>query len=321
MKLQLISDLHLDINRRFPLELEPQDDDTAVLIAGDTSGTPSEAIKWIRKNVKRGAVVTGNHICYNNLRRTYASLRRSFQIAFPSDGPVTYLDASCGTVCKDLGDVLVVGSTLYTDFELKSQYFPDGGVANNMRAAWSQMNDFNWGYTGKKRSKQQQSCLFEDGVLGRKYRYEMVRLTPNDYLKWHKEARKAMFDCIDANPGRDIVVLTHYCPSPKCISSNYVSSSVNASYASDLESEIAKRPQIKLWHCGHVHHKAHFLINGCHVLMNPRGYVPYYEYDPTWTPNLFIDTKTWEIEERPYKGVPKTDKLRQSRLELLFGLV
>ena len=308
MKLQLISDLHLDVNKRSPLTLKEQTDDVYTLIAGDTSGTPSEAIKWIRANVKRGIVVSGNHICYNNLNRTYQSLRRSFSRAFPITNDITYLDATVGVTSKEIGEnILVVGSTFYTDYKLSTYTNESGNQQQNMYNSHRMMNDFRFGIVSKKKVDDSQLGMqdfFNYHGTGYKYTY----LKPEDYVKWHELSFKAMSEIIENNPDKKIVVITHHCPSPQCIDEQYVHSTINASYVSDYEKFIIEHPQIKLWHCGHVHHRSVFTIGETKIVMNPRGYCRSLEYDPKWTPYYYIDTDTWEITEEPFN---RTDLERE----------
>jgi Icc-related predicted phosphoesterase len=316
MKLQLISDLHIDVNKRVPLSLNEQADDVYTLIAGDTSGTPSDAIKWIRKNVKRGIVISGNHICYNNLRRTYQSLRRSFARAFPINNDITYLDATVGVTSKEIGeDVLVVGSTFYTNYKLPMISNESGNQTHNMYNSRRMMNDFRFGIMSKRKVDESQLGV-QDLFSHRTFGYEYTYIKPEDYVKWHEQSFKAMSEIIENNPDKKIVVITHHCPSPKCISKQYVDSTLNASYVSDYDKFIIEHPQIKLWHCGHVHHRATFNIGETKIVMNPRGYCRSYEYDPNWTPYYYIDTDTWEITEEPFKC--DNSKLAE---EKLYGLL
>ena len=54
-KFRVLSDLHVDINERYPLELK--DKDVFTVICGDMGGETEMGIDWIRKNVRRGIIV------------------------------------------------------------------------------------------------------------------------------------------------------------------------------------------------------------------------------------------------------------------------
>ena len=51
MKIRVLSDLHIDMNSRYPLELV--DNDIFTIVAGDISGLASVSSEWIDKNIKK----------------------------------------------------------------------------------------------------------------------------------------------------------------------------------------------------------------------------------------------------------------------------
>lgn len=66
MKIRLISDLHIDINSNYPLDLHRDGaNDVYTLIAGDICGSPAMAVEWVKKNVHQGALISGNHDVYD----------------------------------------------------------------------------------------------------------------------------------------------------------------------------------------------------------------------------------------------------------------
>mgnify|MGYP000604130187 CR=1 FL=1 len=50
---------------------------------------------------------------------------------------------------------------------------------------------------------------------------------------------------------------------------------MNGAFQSDLSSFIMDRPQIKLWTHGHTHDVFDYMIGGCRIVCNPRGYIHY----------------------------------------------
>jgi hypothetical protein len=50
---------------------------------------------------------------------------------------------------------------------------------------------------------------------------------------------------------------------------------INGAYSSELSEFILDRPQIKLWTHGHTHDVFDYMIGGCRIVCNPRGYIRY----------------------------------------------
>ena len=92
MYVRLISDLHIDVNEDKPFSIE--NNDVFTIVAGDTAGEPQLAIDWIKKNVSKGIVITGNHLVYNSRNKTVEELKQEIVDAFPISNPVSYLDVS-----------------------------------------------------------------------------------------------------------------------------------------------------------------------------------------------------------------------------------
>ena len=201
-KFRVISDLHMDINSKYPFAIE--DKDTFTLVAGDTSGEPylitckcgnsavgihignyEKAIKfvgenrvrakfvydktegswkyngksvtednsgisisengiipreegcvsnindgdeivliiknvekWLRKNVKNGLIVAGNHLVYNRFGLSIEEHKRRLAKKFPIGDSFSFLDNSVGVMTKEVDGILFIGSTLYTDYKL-----------------------------------------------------------------------------------------------------------------------------------------------------------------------------------------------------------
>jgi Icc-related predicted phosphoesterase len=308
MKIRIFSDIHVDINQKFPFSFKEGEKDTFTLIAGDVSGNPKLTAKWIKANITNGMFIVGNHDpTYNDLGWTIGKQKKYLAQKFPVDAPVTFLDESVGVMAKEIPgtNVLVVASTLYTDYKYVSEWsqrcLDDGNRRReengekkltieemNMAAGARGLNDFRWGHV-------------EDEFDDRGLKQRPVR--PDDYKKWFEATFKRITEIVEGNPDKDIIVMTHHCPSPKCISERYVRDNMNASYVSNLEDFIFKHPNIKAWVCGHVHSQTIMKIgeNGQWLICNPRGYEKEMESD-TWNPNTILDTDTWEVTIEPYEN-------------------
>lgn len=288
MKVRVISDLHLDVNREQPFSLDV--DDTFTVVLGDTSGDPNISIPWIRKNVKRGLVIAGNHIVYNERGRSINILREQMHGAFKKGADVEFLEACEGKNFKrEEGDVLFLGSCLYTDNTYTNECDMPMSLERNRSIVYGGLNDFRWGtVSGSSRGT----------------RLITKPLLPGDYEYWYKKTVNAFDDALTANEKRKnplpCFVMTHHAPSGKCISEEYAMSQINCGFVSDLEWLIEKHPCIKCWAYGHVHACKEFKYvrkDGSEVLMlnNSRGYVRCFE-DGDFDKNLMVDTDTWEVE-------------------------
>ena len=282
MKIRILSDLHLDVNSKYPFSLK--DKDTFTILCGDTSGDPEITKKWIDDNIKSGVFVCGNHLVYNSRGKSIQELREEMAQGHGENDPVTYLDCMVDNcpITKEIDDgkVLIVGSAMYTNFTLRDRLEnrpEDLVVMRNKRLSERIMNDYRWGEVKN-----------EDGSIR--------RLSADDledaFNEFFCRLRSVVED--ENNKNRDIIVVTHYCPSPKCISESYLDSDSNSSYVTDMEKFIVSHPNIKMWCCGHVHHQDSFKVGQCLIVMNPRGYVRRCE-DAKFDSRLWVDTKDWKV--------------------------
>ena len=317
MRFRVLSDLHVDYNDRYPLEIPENGRDVFTVLCGDTSGGPETTIDWVKKNVRHGVLVSGNHLPYCNHRefpvlkkRTMDELREVLADAFPPDGDITYLDAETGTVKKAVDGVLFLGSCCYTDMRISHETLnPNGDQALNRRCSEFNMNDYRYGYVRR------------EWPFGSDNDPRLTRMTAGDYEKWFANALSA-FDCaLSENEKSEspmpVVLVTHHPLLPVFLThSYYVDDCSNtwswrefnwASYASDLREWMESHPSIKCYCCGHIHAVEkkwrNFKMNRANggdilVVSNTRGYVEYgHDYD--FNINTFVDTETWNVVEEP----------------------
>ena len=308
-RFRVLSDIHADIQD--PLRIEGGKDDFAV-VCGDTAGDPAVSIRWIRKNLGAGVCVTGNHMPYNDRGLTMQELRDEMAAAFGPKARMTYLDAECGTVSKEWGGVLFVGSCMYSDMRISDSANPSGDATANKMRSHSCMNDYKWGVTGKRYD------------FGPDQPPTEVRLTPADYEKWFYSAQAAIDEALSENERREkplpAVVVTHY-PLVKAVleHSYYVDDDNFASYGSDAEGWLLSHPSVRCHCCGHCHDIdakwRSFKLErkgGPHVLVvnNSYGYKAR-SHDMTFNPNRFVNAETWELEEDPEPAAVREDKERR----------
>jgi len=80
----------------------------------------------------------------------------------------------------------------------------------------------------------------------------------------------------DVPPWKTVVVCTHHAPSKGSEHPKYKHDQLmNGAYNSKLDQFIMDRPGIKLWTHGHTHEDFDYMIKGCRVVCNPRGYINY----------------------------------------------
>lgn len=320
MKIRVISDLHLDVNEKYPFSFKNLNKNQFTLVCGDVAGNVKLVANWIRNNIKYGIFIAGNHDpCYNDSGKTIQEQKQYLHDKFPLDNDVTFFDESVGVMSKEIpnSNILVVGSTLYTDYKHMNEddiayiektnermknddlndFKPLTVQGMNMSYAEGGLNDFRWGHVP-----------YEIEPVKQRY------VRPSDYLNWFNITFSKIEEIVKGNPTKDIIVITHHCPSIKCVSSNYVSSNMNASYISDLEKFILDNKNIKAWCCGHVHNASVHKIGDANQLIvcNPRGYERHFEADD-WNPNTFIDTDTWDVVTDPYE--PSKELLKKRKEE------
>lgn len=258
MKIQILSDLHLDINQEHPFSLA--DSDTFTVICGDISGFMNDTVKWIGENVKNGVFVEGNHIGYNFNKHSIQYIQQKLEEQFPISANVSYLN----DMYKVVDDVVFVGGILWTDYRL-------GGESMriwNMQIAESYMNDFKYNHYNIAGTLDNYDN--ENGATVR-------RLRPQNCETMHYKTLNAIKYACEQFPDKKIVVVTHHAPHEKSIGERYVNSKANASYVSDLSEFIMNHPNIKLWCHGHIHSNSDYMIGDCRVVCNPRGYEMYKE--------------------------------------------
>ena len=324
-KLRIISDLHYtsringpDYGDSFKESLfykeyykDLQKDTECVnLIAGDIAAGIDKHIEFLEGFFPNQKVIfiDGNHICYEYTKDNKHPILSELKKELKQEFPITHLFWHYleNDWCWIDENTAVIGSTFYTDYNycdltleefneklkswdvwtrlygLPSKYEPVEKLTKRiirnetMIEAGSRMNDFKWGKENNR-----------------------FYLSPEYYLKLHKLAKKEVKRCHDEilkiNPKAKIILMTHHCLSPQCISERYKKGLLNASYTSNLENWVDKQlPGVKLVISGHVHNRCDFTFGKRKVryIVNPCGYIPYDEpfNEPKFNPNLIIDT-------------------------------
>jgi predicted phosphodiesterase len=254
MKLWVLSDLHLDVNRRYPLVLpEPRPEHDAVIIAGDIRQGIDAGVRFIVEaglNTKPVLYVAGNHELYDRDRHAEMAAGRAAAAAVRN---VRLLERDSIVI----GDVEFIGCTLWTD------YLYAGPAEQGRAMLWAaqRLNDHR---------------LIANGAR---------RWSPQDGLDEHTASRAWLAKQLKRRSRHPQVVVTHHAPSRRSVQPEYRDDLLTAAFASNLDDLVGKAA---LWVHGHIHGPSDYVLDDCRVVANPRGYVGLRE-DGAFDPALVVE--------------------------------
>ncbi|CAG9239855.1 Ser/Thr protein phosphatase family protein [Paraburkholderia caribensis] len=257
MKIRVLSDLHLESDQP---EIIPHADADLVVLAGDIHNH-AEGLRWAAETFD-GAVpvvyVPGNHEYYDG---EFGALEAAMHDAAASVDNVHFLNNA--TLVDPLGQWRVLGTTLWTDFDLYGN--DEASHAASIAAAERVMLDY--------RGLIQVTWTAGNDLGGQGALQDNTprNLTPADTIALHRRAR-AWLEAELAKPfaGRTIVV-THHAPHRRSLAERYADDVVSAGFVNDLPSLV--RAPVTLWVHGHTHTAFDYVENGTRVVCNPRGYL------------------------------------------------
>jgi Icc-related predicted phosphoesterase len=239
MRLQIFSDLHMDVRPPRPITIAPNID--AVVVAGDTCEGAEHGFAFLRGIVPLQVpiiAVLGNHEHY---RRCLPDELAAARTVAPHFG-VHLLDNDTLT----LNGVRFVGCSLWTDYQL----FGAHNLPLAMSAAATGLND----HKRIKWSKQ-----------------PWRRFRPQEALLLHKRSRAFIEETLAAPFTGPTVVVTHHAPHPGSLHPRYQNDLISAAYVSDLTAVI-ETGKPALWVHGHVHATFDYRVGDTRVLCNAHGY-------------------------------------------------
>jgi len=280
MKIQLLSDLHLESNPGFAPE--PADGADVLVLAGDIgsyqAGSALQAQGDAHFGLQRFSprhgwptpvlFVPGNHE-YDGMDfdEAHARLRETCEAL-----GITWLEREVLT----LGGVRFVGTTLWTDFDalgpLAGQTLPDP-TSSQFPAHFHHPNSQ---YTRqlKARDKAFRAAnyyLRKTGTTraGEPWLAPQLREQALVCQAWLQQALNTPFD-------GDTVVVTHFAPSLRSSDPRYGLVPGTAGFCNALDALL---PQARLWLHGHLHCAHDYRVGNCRVVANPLGYAIKNEQD------------------------------------------
>jgi hypothetical protein len=165
-------------------------------------------------------------------------------------------------------DHVFIGGTLWTDM--------NGEDEMTMQHVSRRMNDFQI-CENSAEMVNYRTFDTENDHKSVRFKTRPATLSPRHVVEDHKAMLKVIEDTYDNTPPwKTIVVCTHHAPSKGSEHPRYKNDQLmNGAYNSKLDQFIMDRPGIKLWTHGHTHEDFDYMIKGCRVVCNPRGYINY----------------------------------------------
>jgi predicted phosphodiesterase len=265
MRLQLLSDLHLENQPQFQAKPAPEAD--LLVLAGDVgsyqagSRLPDDDFGLGRFSPMRGAgwkrvlYVPGNHE-YDGLE--FADTHRRLQATCEALG-IEWLERRSTVI----DGVRFVGTTLWADFDGLAP--PGAELTQALRQRHKAFRAANF-YLSK-------NTALRDG---RPMLAEQMRELGLDCQRWLRNALAVPFD-------GPTVVVTHFAPSLRSADPRYGLNAGTAGFCNALDALL---PRADLWLHGHLHCPHDYEAEGCRVVANPLGYEGKGEqagFKPAWT--------------------------------------
>jgi predicted phosphodiesterase len=279
MKIAICSDVHLEFG---DVNLQNTEDAQVLILSGDImvakdlgAPDPHNFLEGARSTrfvdfFKRCSFqfphviyVMGNHEHYHGDYATSASKIRSMLAANSLDN-VRLLDKEM----LDIGDShRFVGGTLWTDM--------NGEDEATMQHVSRRMNDFQICENSAEMVNYRTFDVEDTEHKAVKFRTRPATLSPRHVVEDHKAMLKFIDEVYDDTPPwMTMVVVGHHAPSKSSEHPRYKHDQLmNGAYNSKLDQFIMDRPGIKLWTHGHTHEDFDYMIKGCRVVCNPRGYI------------------------------------------------
>jgi hypothetical protein len=241
MKIQLISDLHLEFraNREWLIKNPIIPKGELLLIAGDTCclERPEDADffhQQIAKDFDHIISVMGNHEFYGS------------KIDFVYPSYIAKISDNHFCLNNDVffyKDLKIIVSILWSYVPLYWAKTLENGL-----------NDYHY-----IRRANPDGCA------------RVIRVA--DTNEYHNNSVAFIEDELSKQFSGKTILLTHHLPSYSCISVDFKGSPLNAGFATRLDGLIERNPHLLYWFCGHSHDFSSINAHNTKVVRNPLGYV------------------------------------------------
>ena len=253
MKIQIASDLHLELRRNHEPEIHdfyPVDDRDVLVLAGDI-GTYMNAWGFIEEELRRSPViyVPGNHEYYSWQTREF--IDEAWQRKAQQNADLHFLIAEGVTI----GSVRFWGAPWYSDLFSRRDPGYLTLIANSL-------NDFDPKYD------------------------DFGSWTVHRHLEEH--ARQTAL--LREQAGQVDVVITHWPPTLDAVAPRLEGDALNGYFVNDNEA-LVHTIGAKVWISGHVHDAYRAVVGDTLVMGNPTGYPFDGAEKPLFRPNLAIDVE------------------------------
>jgi len=244
MKIQLVSDLHLDfLQHQWPGErlIDPVPGADVLVLAGDIAGgdEPFRLFADWQSLPDRLPIilVAGNHEFYGHaiepMRLKMKETAARHNIHFLENEAVV------------LGNTRFLGATLWTDYQLRT----DRTQEYQMRYSQQGLNDHLMIRTGRH--------LF----------------SAQDALDRHVQSRAWLASELAKPFDGKTVVVTHHGPHPLSVHPRYANDVLSSAFVSDLSEILLSESAPDIWLHGHVHDGFDYTVGRTRVVANPAGYI------------------------------------------------
>jgi Calcineurin-like phosphoesterase len=277
LKIQLLSDLHLEVHPHFVPTPAPGAD--LLVLAGDVgSYQPGSLLKdddfgLARFSPQQGwptpvLYTPGNHE-YDGLDfdATHARLRQTCErlgLTWLERETVTLqqLTGADGRNGPDAPAVRFVGTTLWTDFDALG---PRGVLSATSSASSTSANALAQQLKARDKAFRAANFYLKKALTTRHGEPMLAAQMRDQALVCQSWLRAALNEPFDGTT----VAITHFAPSLKSADPRYGMTPGTAGFCNALDELL---PLAQLWLHGHLHAPSDYVADGCRVVANPLGY-------------------------------------------------